>query len=376
MTAKESKTPNYDNKWLIVAAAMISIAAGLYAFSFLYKPIIKPLIEVSLPFLIAIVIAFLLDPIVDWLQRRKIPRGIGVGIVGFAFLISFVLIGFLVVPKVILQAKELENNSNDYTQLAQTKIKSFVSKHQSFLVKLNLPTDPDKLADQMSQKVEIIAKGLFSKIANNLANSFGRILWFIIIPLSTLWILKDLDYFKRKIVHLTPSRHHTKLENLGAAIGAVFGNYVRGMFTVALVFSVISCIILSAFHLKFALIFGVLSGLFYLVPYIGVASLALAVIIASLVQTGGQNISLALTMGGYMLFQSFVLFDLVITPKIVGKSVGVHPVLTLFALSLGATFFGIPGMILAVPTIAAVQVAIGMFYPQIYKIPERKQSII
>lgn len=120
---------------------MISIAAGLYVWSKLYKPIIKPLIEVSLPFFIAIIIAFLLDPIVDWLQRRNIPRGTGVGIVGFAFLISFVLIGFLIVPKIIVQSTQLADNSNEYTQLAQDKMKAFVSKHQSFLIKLNLPTD-------------------------------------------------------------------------------------------------------------------------------------------------------------------------------------------------------------------------------------------
>ena len=148
-------------------------------------------------------------------------------------------------------------------------------------------------------------------------------------------------------------------------MGAVFGRYVRGMLTVALIFSFVSSIMLSIFGLNYALVFGVLSGLFYLVPYVGVAALAIAVIITALVQSGGE-MSYSLLLGGYIFVQSFIIFDLLITPRIVGKSVGVHPVLTLFALSLGAKFFGVVGMILAVPIVAAIQVAIGQFYPQIY----------
>ncbi|MGC8861820.1 MAG: AI-2E family transporter, partial [Armatimonadota bacterium] len=166
------------------------------------------------------------------------------------------------------------------------------------------------------------------------------------------------------VVHFTPQRHKEKLLRVSAAVGGVFAKYVRGMIAVAIIYSACSSIWLSAVRLDYPLIIGGLSGVLYLVPYIGTLTTILAAAIAAL--AAGHTLGYTAGVAVGLAVQSFVLFDLLVTPKVVGGNVGIHPVLMLLSLALGARLFGIVGMIAAVPCAAALQVAIGQFYPAIY----------
>ena len=169
---------------------------------------------------------------------------------------------------------------------------------------------------------------------------------------------------RAKVLHFTPDRHRDRVVNLSSAVGDVFSKYVRGMVTVAILYSCVSMAGLTGCRLQYGLIIGAFSGLLYMIPYIGVLTTALATGIAATVQAP-DNPMYALLLMAWLLVQSFVIFDLVITPRLVGGSVGVHPVLALFALALGARLFGVVGMITAVPVAAALQVALGQMYPTI-----------
>jgi predicted PurR-regulated permease PerM len=179
-------------------------------------------------------------------------------------------------------------------------------------------------------------------------------------------LLKDLDYIKAKVVHLTPEKHRTKIVAVTSAVGGVFGRYVRGMMIVAILYSIVATIVLSAFGVQYALIIGVVAGLFYLVPYLGNIVIVGMSVIALLVQPGHTGAQAGI-LAGILLVQSMIVFDLFITPRIAGGSVGVHPVLALFSLALGAQMFGVIGMVFAVPVMASLQVAMGQAFPVIYE---------
>ncbi len=201
-------------------------------------------------------------------------------------------------------------------------------------------------------------------ISGALGSALSKILWVIFIPISTLWFLRDMDYIRAKGIHFTPDRHRDRVLSLSGAVGDVFAKYIRGMAAVAILYSCVSMAVLAGCQLQYGLIIGAISGLLYLIPYIGVLTTALATGIAATIQTP-DNPAYPILLMVWLLVQSFVIFDLIITPKLVGGSVGVHPVLALFSLALGARLFGVVGMITAVPVAAALQVALGQLYPKI-----------
>ncbi|MCL5104219.1 MAG: AI-2E family transporter [Armatimonadetes bacterium] len=349
----------------VLAAFVVAVAAAVYALRLIYDPVIRPILSVVPPFAIAFVIAFLLDPVVDWFERRRMSRGLGVAVVGLSFLIVFGLVGFLVVPRVAEQAAALAENSQEYAQGAQDAINEVLEGHKSLLQRLHLPTTTGEWSKRYSAQLENVAQASLGFVATALSSMASKFLWIVIIPISTLLLLKDLDYLKAKTVHLTPEHRREGLVTLSSAVGGVFGKYVRGMISVAILYSVVAAIVLSALGLPYALVIGALSGLFYLIPIVGNIFIVLMVGITAVVQ---PSFSLGYTglLCLVMLVLSMVVFDQLIFPRVVGKSVGVHPVLMLFSLALGAQLFGVVGMLLAVPVVASMQVAIGQVYPNIY----------
>jgi len=358
----------------VVAAFMVAVGAGVYTALLIYQPVIKPLLDTAPPFLIAIILAFLLDPLIDRLEKIGCSRDFAVVIVGLTFVVAFALVGFLLVPRIADQAGDLTKNYTDIAGQAQTQINGILKDHAPLLRKFHLPTTASAWTKQYADRLQVIAGNGITFVAGALAGALSRILWLIIIPLSTFWLLKDFDRIKAKIVHLTPERHREKVICLSSAVGGVCGKYVRGMITVAILFSLVAMVALSILRLQYALVIGSVAGLFYLVPYVGVLIISVITGIAAIIQPG-HSASYALLLMGLLIVQSYIVFDLFVTPRIVGGNVGVHPVLMLFSLALGARMFGLVGMIIAVPVAASLQVALGQIYPQIYDIVGSKSPV-
>ncbi|MCX6345942.1 MAG: AI-2E family transporter [Armatimonadetes bacterium] len=350
----------------IVCAALFAVAAALYILQWTYEPVISPFLSVIPPFAIALVLAFMLDPLVDWLQRHRLSRGVAVLVVGLSFLVVFVMVALALVPKISDQAQLLAGNFPGYVEQGQKLLYDFLETHKALLTRFHLPTSTGELAARYSDQIQGAVKKSLEYFSSVLGSAASKLLWIIIIPMSTFLLLKDLDYIKAKVIHLTPEKHRTRIVAVTSAVGGVFGKYVRGMMIVAILYSIVASIVLSAFGLQYALIIGVVAGLFYLVPYLGNIVIVGMSVIALLVQPGHTGAQAGI-LAGILLVQSMIVFDLFITPRIAGGSVGVHPVLALFSLALGAQMFGVIGMVFAVPVMASLQVAMGQAFPVIYE---------
>ena len=357
-----------------VAAFLVAVVAGLYTAWLIYKPVIAPILAVAPPFVIAIALALLLDPVLDLLERRGMPRGLGVAVIGLVLIVALLLIGFLLLPRIVSQATMLAENFQDYMREAQGRINEILAAHKPTLERLHLPTTLGEWGTRYSDKLQAAASASLNFLVGALTSTVSRLLWLIIIPMSTLWLLKDIDYIKAKIIHFTPEQRRERIVKLGTAVGVVFGKYIRGMLMVMLLFSAVSMVTLTLFGLHYGIVIGALAGLFYMVPYVGVLILALIVGLTALVQNGSPAYAIGLM--ALLFVQANIVFDMLIVPRVVGKSVGVHPVLALFSLALGAQMAGALGMVLAYPIAASIQVAIGEFYPNVYDkivVPKRGQ---
>jgi len=370
MTENETPRVNHQRQARVnligTVACLLGLAAAVYIASHAYVPVIGPLLDVATPFVIAIILALFLDPIVDKIQAKGLSRGAGVAIVGLSFLLICLLVGFLLIPRMASQVSQLASSYQSLATEAEQQIDGLLESHKEILQRLHLPTTFRALASQFSIQLETGAKASLDMLSGVLSNMFAHILWIIIIPLATFWFLRDWDPITRRIVSLTPERKRDKLVHTSGAVTKVFRGYVRGMATVAVLYSVFTSIWLTLAGLQYGLVIGAVSGLLYMIPYVGVLTTTVTVGILALIQPA-HSPAYAVVLMGAVIIQSFVVFDVLVFPRVVGKSVGVHPLLALFSLVVGAKLFGLPGMIAAVPVTASIQVALTHLYPELFK---------
>jgi predicted PurR-regulated permease PerM len=172
----------------------------------------------------------------------------------------------------------------------------------------------------------------------------------------------DIDRILLRLLFLLREEHRDRALDVGRRVVDVFTGYLRGLFTVCAGYAAVNGLILALFfHLPYSLMIGLLAGILYAVPYIGaVATIALGVLVA--LSSPGHSMGYVIGVG-LTLVATNQIFDQIITPRIVGGEVGLHPVLSIFALTVAGDLFGLTGMILAVPVAASIRVVLIELFP-------------
>ncbi|HTE18500.1 MAG TPA: AI-2E family transporter, partial [Armatimonadota bacterium] len=186
--------------------------------------------------------------------------------------------------------------------------------------------------------------------------------WFLVVPVLAFYILNDFHRIYAKGILLVPSRHRPLAQTLVAEISALFGKYLRGLTQVCVLLGVSIAAVLWAWGNPYWGLLGLIGGLLYAVPVVGsLFTLGLVVLITLVTATPTK----ALMVGGSLLALTTGLFDQVITPRIIGRQVGLHPILTILALLLGYQVSGVVGMLVAVPLAASVQTVVLHLVPKL-----------
>lgn len=315
------------------------------------------------PFLIAFALALLLDPLLDRMQRLGVPRGLAVALTFVAFLALFVAFVALVVPRIFSQVGELVGNVDTYGLNLQRSIDTWADQNAGTLRALNLPQNVAELVRRNQGKItEYVQVGLQRLIAA-MQSSVGALGWILVVPIVTLYLLMDLDSLRARLLHLVAAPHREMVAELAAKVGGVFAAYLRGLLLICASYGLIVYLVLVlVFDLRYSLILGVLGGVLYAVPYLGQLTLLVVCCTVAWVTNRG-GLTIALVAGSLVLIGQ--LFDQLITPRVIGRQVGLHPVLGLFALMVGGNLFGLAGMVVAVPVAAAVRVVLIHLFPKL-----------
>ena len=354
------------------AAGLVAAAAVFYIIHLLYVPFFKPILDVLLPFSVAVALALLLDPTIQRLTRRGIPRPLATALVAIIFIATFVILAIFLIPILIYQAKELANNWTDYTVAAQKYINDLMVQNEGLLRRFHLPTTMPELTSTLSTQAQDATGNALAWFGALLGRIASNAFWLIIIPITTIFILMDADKFKAKTLLLVPIKYRESTAELANSIGRVFGAYIRGLLTLAAMYGTACGIAIALWGVPYAVILGAAAGVLSLVPYIGTITTLLLVALVTLVTKSANPIqALWVTLTILALNQ---LFDNIVNPKLVGKAVGLHPALAILALLIGASMFGIVGMILAVPVAASIQIVVLEFYPELKKPEETERK--
>jgi predicted PurR-regulated permease PerM len=319
--------------------------------------------DVLPPFLIGLGLALLLDPVLDRMERGGIPRWAAVAVTFVVFLGAFFAVLALVVPRAVAQVAELVRNMDQYALQVEQAVTRWTEQNADLLRRLRLPVTAPELWAQYQGDVMRYLQVVLQRVFTGVEGWAGRLGWVIIIPIVTLYLMIDLDRARSRLLYLIAEDQREWVMGLATKVGQVFIAYLRALVLISALYGTVVYAALSAgFNLPYSIILGLLAGVLYAVPYLGQIGLILVTAAVAWLagRTGVQVLQVVIVL--VIIGQ---IFDQVITPRLIGKQVGLHPAIGLFALMCGAQLFGLAGMVFAVPVAAAVRVVLIELYPRL-----------
>mgnify|MGYP001217749438 FL=1 len=309
--------------------------------------------DILLPFVLGAAIAYLLDPIVDRLERLGTGRVLGTILILMAAFFVLFFIFLLLIPLVIDQFRLLAAAAPDLVTSVQALVLNQIASISPESEALN--STVSNLSTMAQEKLGII----FGSVMASAISLIDIIMLMVITPVVAVYLLVDWDRILEKINELLPLDHASVVRSLASEIDSTLSAFVRGMIAVCLVLGIYYATALSLIGLEFGLIIGFIAGLVSFIPYVGALLGGVLAIGLALIQFWGDFELVALVVGVFIVGQIFE--GNILTPKLVGNSVGLHPVSLILALSLFGAFFGFIGLLLAVPLAASAGVILRFF---------------
>ncbi|MGA8533851.1 MAG: AI-2E family transporter [Candidatus Tumulicola sp.] len=301
-------------------------------------------------FTIAAFIAFGVGPVARRLERR-VPKPLAISIV-FAALILIIAVGMvIVVPLTVSQMQLLASNLPSYASTAQGWLSGVESSLNQHFPQLHLPAEGINVTSLGGAKTASIVSGVLSSlgaIAVNTATAF--FVAFSAIILSFFFLLNDAQ-ISEWFAGMFPAGKRETARKLADEVTQVFGSYISGQIIVSAITGIVIAVASAIIGFKFSLILGIVSGVAYAVPIIGMLVAEIVAVPMCLPQGLWMVIWVQVIMFGMARVS-----DNVLVPKIMGESVGVSPIGAMFAIFAGGELFGIPGLILGIPVAALVKI--------------------
>ena len=311
-----------------------------------------------LPFVLGGVIAYCLDPLADRLERLGLSRLTSITIITLGTILVFITGALLIVPLLIEQAMALFNTAPEIAN----RLWQFLTKRF-----------PELLDDNSTIRLSLKSVGetiqsrggtLINGMTNSVTSIVNIFVTIVIVPVVAFYLLLDWNNLISKIDELVPRNHVKNVRNLANKIDQTLASFIRGQGTVCVIQGVYYAIALMLAGLNYGIIVGFVAGLISFIPYLGAligGSLAIGL---AIFQFWGDWLAIGIIAIIFLLGQ--VLEGNFLTPKLVGDSVGLHPVWLIFALSVFGGLFGFVGMLLAVP-VAAIVGVVTKFFIEKYK---------
>lgn len=339
-----------------------AVFAGFIGFIFIFKSIL-------MPFVLGIAIAYLLNPLVNYMCDGQKRRGLSALIILSTFFLIVIAFITAIAPVLYNELIDFTNALPDYIDKIWALIEPFSRQIQNML---GLETTED-LKSMLSSQADTglnIAKKFAGGLAAGGQALLGTMTIIVITPIVAYFMMKEWVRVSKWVESLMPRDHKATIMRLLGDIDVKISGFVRGQISVAAFLGVAYAIALSIAGLKYGALIGFSAGLLSIIPMVGSTTGLLTSVVVAWVQSGdlGYVAMIAAIFVGGQLIEGNIL-----TPKIVGDSVGLHPLWIFFALMAGGALFGVLGMLIAVPVAATIGV-LSAFAIQEYKDSEFYKS--
>lgn len=344
-----------STKRIVVTVILVLLALVIYRF----RDVIPPLV-------IAILLAFILDPIADFLTDRvHLSRGMATGLIFVILIVG--MLGVIAAPVTVVPSIQRAINlvQIDFIRVI-TDIGNFLEQPVDIWgYSLDLSAMFEEVTAMLRTFVSSVAQGTLDVVLNLASGAF----WLIIILMITFYLLKDADRFIEQLDNLAPPGYRDDFVRLRRQITSVWHAFLRGQLLLGLAMVIITTVVCTAVGLPYAGVMGLIAGAMELVPNVGPI---IALIPAALVALfeGSSFLPLSnfwfamLVIGLYVVIQQIE--GNVLVPRILGRSLNLHPLVVLVGIIVGGSLAGILGMLLAAPVLATLRVVGHYIFCRLY----------
>jgi predicted PurR-regulated permease PerM len=317
------------------------------------------------PFLLALAIAYILDPAVDILERRGIKRMLAIAILAVPVLALLAAVAIIAVPALVEQI----GNFLDGVPAAAERVRIWLEGVRQNLARSNIPFLPQIMRDGDFLNPERISQMLEQHQARLVQGGVGTLLgigrgvgaaltilgYVVLTPVLMVYLLRDFDRITSRVAGLIPLRKRERLTSLAREYDNLLSRFLRGQLVAAAIVGILTWLGLMIAGFPNSGLVGVVAGVFNIIPYLGLVVSIIPVVIISLVS--GSVLGSLLKAGIVFAIVQFI--DGSVTgPRIVGDSVGLHPVWVILAIAVGSFFYGFVGLLLAMPGAVLIKLLI------------------
>lgn len=316
-------------------------------------------------FLLAAIVAYVLDPLLDRLEVHGWSRGRAAAIVFLVGALMCAALFVALIPPVTRQVQSLSDNFSGYgEQLTQTvdRLRKRLS-HQ-------FPQFEPAIA-QGEARIREFAPQVAASVALWVKDQLPKIFtYLVILPLLSFYLMMDFHDLSARVIAAIPVDYRTSALGIGHRINHMLGRYVRGQLLVCAIYGLVATMYFVAMSLvfgtKYALLLGLLTAFLAVIPFVGILTIAiLAALIGYLTCDPGQSATVAALVLPCGLFVISPTIDNLVTPRVIGKETGLHPVTIIFSLMSASQIAGIFGMVVAIPVAAAVKIVLITIFPSL-----------
>lgn len=308
------------------------------------------------PFILAMIFAYVLDPAVDHVQRLRIPRTAAVALLALPLVGVLALFAFVLVPAVAGQVSEFIADVPSYLSALQR----WLAEVRAWMIGLGIEgldertlprvqeIDPGAVVEYLRERKERLAESGASAVLG-IGRGIGAVLallgYLVVLPILTFYLLRDWDRIRVPLRLAIPQRYRDPLGSFLAEYDELVSDYLRGQLILALCVGVIVGVLFWVVDFPYPLLLGLLAGVLNVVPYLGIVVTAAVAVVISLF--GGAVLTSLLKVAVVLGVEQVI--EGIIGPKIVGESVGLHPVWVILSLAIFGFFLGFVGLLIAVP---------------------------
>ena len=342
---------------LLIVLLLLVNTLILTKVAYLFTPFLDFLAIVGLPIIMAAILYYLMNPVVDFLEKKNVKRIYSIlGL--FVFVAGLLIWGVVVIiPKIQEQTISFVNNFPDYIKVVESSVDDVLANPLFSQVQEQLEASWEKIFAWMTKIIQNMSKATFE----NLGNFFGAVasifIAIITMPFILFYLLKDGKKLAPYAVSYLPTKWRTPTLNVLKEMNQQVSSYIRGQLTVAFLVCLIFMIGFAIIGLDYAVTLGIIAGILNLIPYLGSF---LAMIPAIFLGIVGGPILLLKVLIVFVIEQT--LEGRFISPLILGNQLSIHPITILFVLLTSGKMFGLTGVILGIPVYAATKVLIKAIY--------------
>lgn len=317
---------------------IVKIVAFFLLLYFLY--LIRDIVVILF---ISLILSSAVDPWIDWLQARRLPRVVGILLIYLVLFGIVSLVIYLIIPPIAQQVGELADNLPYYLEKITANLSSFEEYSARYKLLDNIKSSLGTLSSNL--------KGATSGVFSTISNIFGGIFSFFLVLVITFYMTAEENSVKKLVWSLAPEKHQPYILQLINRMQKKIGLWLRGQLILSLIIFALTFVGLSLMHVKYALVLALIAGITEFVPYLGPVLGAIPAVFLVFTQSPLKALAVVVL---YLVIQWAE--NNILVPKVMQKTVGLNPLVSITVLLIGFQIAGIVGAILSIPVATALDV--------------------